>query len=74
MNILIYNKGSVYCPECKHSNLKHDLKRCETYCTICGLVCVDNKYISMGGLRHFDVERNRMNITSPPKSRKYLLH
>ena len=60
MNILIYFKGHVYCPECNCEIIKHDFKRCESYCEGCGLVCIDNNFINAGGLKLYELEVRRL--------------
>ena len=60
MNILIYNKGQVFCPQCASSDIKHDYKRCESYCNDCGLVCIDNNFINGAGVKLYEIEIMRL--------------
>lgn len=56
MNILININGRFCCPHCKQSDIKHDYKRCESYCVNCGLICIDNTFVNSAGVRLYDVE------------------
>ena len=59
MNILIKTKNGVICPECHDNNIKYDFKRCEAYCSKCGLVCMDTN-INCGYLDYFRTEFERI--------------
>ena len=60
MNILIYTKHGAICPECNHTKINHDFKRCESYCINCGLVCIDTS-LNAGYLDYFKAEVDRLD-------------
>ena len=46
MNIIFYFDGLKLCPECFNEELVYDERRDETYCSKCGLILKDHRFIS----------------------------
>ena len=64
MNILIYTKHEIKCPECYSKHLKTDYYRKETYCLQCGLVCKDTTKIDATTEKRNEIEREKLRETN----------